>query len=408
LSEIITQVIKNNPTQAVYQQQIKQAEYNYKASRGFLYPQISGSFGGTDYLHLSTTPIPGELIGKPGTTFNAQFGKKYNYNTGITISHDFFDWTSIFQSQIQLSNISLSQLQQDSYIQSLRDQAAKLYYSALIAQSALLTSKKDKILADSLVLLTKQRQQEGTTDLLSLNQSLISANSIIQNQAQSQQLYDQSIENLKILLGSDVTDELRLEENLNLDSLKQVTFTTLGNDKSLDVYKKQADIAVIQSRSQRSVAFPKLSLTDYIGGQQYRNDFGLSFNNTAWTPYRYIGVNITVPIFTGFTNSNKYKSALVQQNIAKIQYENARQQSGINDQLLFKNYNDYLQLVIASANNFKLYGDNVLLDQQKYKEGIISMDTYFKAFQDYLTAENNYLNNFSQLLSTRSTLLSRQ
>jgi thiaminase len=36
------------------------------------------------------------------------------------------------------------------------------------------------------------------------------------------------------------------------------------------------------------------------------------------------------------------------------------------------------------------------------------MDTYFKAFQDYLTAENNYLNNFSQLLSTRSTLLSRQ
>ena len=76
LGEVFTAAIKHNPNQAVYRLQIKQAQYNYKASKGFMYPNASASFNGTDNLHLAVTPIPGILIGKPGTTFYAQFGKK--------------------------------------------------------------------------------------------------------------------------------------------------------------------------------------------------------------------------------------------------------------------------------------------------------------------------------------------
>jgi outer membrane protein len=84
LSQVFDQAVKNNPTQAIYQLQIKQAQYNYKASKGYIYPNASASFNATDNLHLAVTPIPGILIGQPGTTFYAQFGKKYSYNTGVT------------------------------------------------------------------------------------------------------------------------------------------------------------------------------------------------------------------------------------------------------------------------------------------------------------------------------------
>jgi outer membrane protein TolC len=62
----------------------------------------------------------------------------------------------------------------------------------------------------------------------------------------------------------------------------------------------------------------------------------------------------------------------------------------------------------ASAESFGLYGQNVRLDQQKYGQGLMSLDVYMKAFQDYLTAENTYLNNLSQLLSIQATIISRQ
>jgi outer membrane protein len=195
LNEVISLAIKNNPTQAVYQQQINQARYNYKASKGFIYPNASGSFIGTDNLHLAVTPIPGELIGKPGTTFYAQFGKQFNYGTGITLGQDIIDWQSVFQAEIANNNIKLNELQQDSYIQGLKDQVGKLYFSTLTAKASLLIINTDRLLADSIVNLNRQRFAEGTIDAIALNQAVISANNVLQNQAQSQQLYDQSIEN---------------------------------------------------------------------------------------------------------------------------------------------------------------------------------------------------------------------
>jgi outer membrane protein len=91
-----------------------------------------------------------------------------------------------------------------------------------------------------------------------------------------------------------------------------------------------------------------------------------------------------------------------------MQWQSATDQSQINDRLLFKNHGDYLIMVRASADNFGLYAANLRLDKQKYEEGVITMDVYQRAFQDYLTAENTYMNNLSQLLSVKATILSRQ
>lgn len=407
LPEVIALAIKTNPTQAIYQQQVKQAVYNYKASKGYLYPNISGSFNGQDNLHLGVTPIPGILINQPGTTYYAQFGKQYVYNTGITVNENIFNWTSIFQSSIAKSNVALAQVQQASYLQSLKEQAARLYYSVLIAKASLQTTTHDLALADSLVSLSKQRLQQGTADALSVNQALINYNNVLQNQAQSQQMYDQGIENLKILLGEKVATGLKISEQLSLDSIAGQGIARVGTDRNLDVYRQQAEVASLQSRQQRAVAYPSLGLNGYFGAQQFRNDFGLGLGSGAWNAYRYVGLSINVPIFTGFSNASKYHSALVQKQIAQLQYQDAQAQSSGNDELLIKNLNNYTHMATASANSYTLYRTNVQLNRQKYQEGIINMDIYLKAFEDYLRAENTHLNNLSQLFSTRATIISR-
>jgi outer membrane protein TolC len=259
-----------------------------------------------------------------------------------------------------------------------------------------------------LLKLSKQRLQQGITDAIAVNQADINYNNVLQSKAQSQQLYDQGIENLKILLGEKPANELGLSENIELSLLSVDDLTTLGTDRSLEVYQQQVQIADIQRKSQRSVAYPKLSATVFLGAQEFRDGFGFSVDNNALSGYRYIGLNLSVPIFTGFANSNKYQSSVVQKQIAQVQYDNAIQQSAINDRLLIKNFTNYADAVKASGNSFKLYGNNLQLNKQKYQEGILSMDAYLRVFQDYLTAENVYLNNLSQLLSTKATILSRQ
>jgi outer membrane protein len=408
LDQVTQAALKNNPTQAIYQQQIRQAYYNYKTSRSFLYPTITGGFDGTDNLHLATTPVPGVIFGRPGTTVYAQFGKNYVYETGLTLNKDLFNWTDFMQMKIAKRNMELTRVQQDAYAQSLKEQVARLYYSVLIARAALEICHRDRLLADSVLVLSKQKLGEGVTDLLSVNEAAINDNTIQQNQAQSQQMLDQSLENLKILLGAKPTAELKLMETLPLDDLSFSLLTRIGADRNIAVSRQQADIAGLQTREQRSAFLPKISVTGFKGAQQFRDDFGLSFNHTNWNNVSYIGLNISVPLFTGFSNHFKYKSSVVQKDIAELQYQTAMQQGEINDRLLQKNYADYLQMLTAAKNTFGLYGQNVRLNQSKYKEGLTSLDIYMKAFQDYLAAENTYLNNLSQLLTVKATFISRQ
>jgi len=90
-----------------------------------------------------------------------------------------------------------------------------------------------------------------------------------------------------------------------------------------------------------------------------------------------------------------------------MQYKTAQDQSAVNDRLLLENYSAYSRMARASANSYLLYRANVALNKEKYQEGIINMDIYLKAFEDYLKAENAHLTNLSQLLSTQATILSR-
>jgi outer membrane protein len=201
---------------------------------------------------------------------------------------------------------------------------------------------------------------------------------------------------------------LVVTEELDPGTQDAASPASLAIDKNLVVYQQQQLIAELQRRQQKAAFYPKISLSGFLGDQQFRDQFGMSFNSNAWSSYQYIELSVTVPLFSGFSNRNKYKGSVVQGRIAELQWESAVQQSEINDRLLWKNYADYLAMVRSSAGSFELYGQNLGLDGQKYREGLISLDVYMKAFQDYLSEENVYLNDLSQLLSVKSTFISRQ
>ncbi|MDR3714201.1 MAG: TolC family protein [Puia sp.] len=408
LQEAISLAIKHNPTQAVYQQQIRQAHFNYKAAQGAFYPNASAAFGATDNLYLAVTPVPGVLVGAPGTTDYVQFGKHYVYNTGVTLAENVFNWQAVMATKIARDNVMVTESQQASYIQSLKEQVARTYFSALIAKGSLKIIGSDEQAGDSLVSLARQRLQEGASDALSVNEAVINANNVLENKAQSQQLYDQGSENLKTLLGVNALSELVFREDIQTDSMTNAADLPLGTDKYLDFYRNQVSLAELQRQSQKSVAYPSLSASAFLGLNQFQDNFELSFDNSAWTKSRYVSLNLSIPLFTGLANTNNYKSSVERKIIAQLRYDSAVNQSAVNDRLLVKNHNDYGNMVRASAENFDLYAANLQLSKQKYQEGIITLDTYLKAFQDYLTAEDTWLNNLSQLLSVRATILSRQ
>jgi outer membrane protein len=409
LPEVWNAALKNNPTQRVYRLKTAQLTDEYRAAQSYLLPQVAGNFSGTDNLKLSVTPIPGELFNQPGKTLYPTFGKHYVYNAGLGATENVFNWQYVFQSNIAHENITLNSLQQAAYEQNLKTSTAQYYFSGLIAASSLHISARDFQLADSILATIRDRYTQGLVDLSAVHSAEINVNNVQENIFQSRQLLDQAILNLKFLTGCTAQQSLSLDEYLAADSIATDPSAALspGPDKNLDVYAANSRLAGLQGKFQKAAFYPTLSVSAFAGSQQFRDNFGLTFGDGAWNDYRYLQLNLNVPLFTGFYNRNKYRSAQALARIDAQQYRDAVEQSKINDSLLVSTYDNYRLLVATSGRNLLLYRANVDLSRQKFEEGLISIDSFQKNFEDYLHAENTHLNNLSLLFSGMASIISR-
>jgi outer membrane protein len=401
------QVLRDNPSEKIYQLNIRKASLDQKTSQSFYYPNVGAGVTAQDNLYLPVTPVPGELINRPGTTYDVRFGKQFNYGAGLSATQTVFNWTSVLASKIATNNVLLNQAQEGSYLQSLRENTARNYYALLIARASLQVALRDQQLADSLVTVAGWRLDQGLTDATALNQAKINRGDVQINLAQSQQLYDQALANLRMLLGKRSGDGIAFTDTLDIKESESEQPFILGPDKNLDVYQLQLSTATLTKRQKQSAYYPSVSLDGYYGYQQFQDQLTPSFTHGAWSNYSYIGLNLNVPLFTGFYNSGNVRSATVSEKIAALQYDNAQLQSAVGDDLLHKQYLNDLAMTRAARGNFLLYGDNEALARQKYGEGLLALDLYLKVFEDYLTSENAYLNNLSNLYTTRATILGR-
>jgi len=399
--------MKNNSSQKIYQLKNQQLKVDYNTSRAYLLPQISGSFSGQNNTKLATTPVPGELLGQPNTTQYLQFGNQFVYNTGVTIFKSLFDWQAKAQSNIAKENIALNTAQQLVNEQNLKTQIAQSYFTLLVAKKATEISENDLQVSDSILLITKQKFQQGLVDAIVVNQATLNNNNILINIFQSNELYKNALVSLKILTGIPDHTHIYLKPIDKIESLYNSNITTFDQDKNVLIYSHNVEIQKWQYKMSKAAILPKFSINSYWGYQQFRENLGIDFKSNSWKDYRYVAINMGIPIFTGFANRNKLKSNNIQTEIVKQQYIAALEQSKMNDKSLQETIDNYLLMTNTSKKSFELYGNNLLLNLQKFNEGIISIDIYYKAFDDYLKSENIYLSNLSTLLYNQAFVISR-
>jgi outer membrane protein TolC len=102
--------------------------------------------------------------------------------------------------------------------QTLREQAAQVYYACLTAQAAVNNAKEDLLLADSILQIASERFREGLIDGLSLNQAKINRNNAFDKLEQNKQYLFENQLNLKIFcLALSTSDTLVLKEQIDLN-----------------------------------------------------------------------------------------------------------------------------------------------------------------------------------------------
>jgi outer membrane protein len=199
---------------------------------------------------------------------------------------------------------------------------------------------------------------------------------------------------LKFLMGMPITTEISIPETefqISANALSQMPDTTTRTEYLL--LKKNEQLLEYQKKSVQAAYYPTLSLTgsyNYIGQGPEMPWFKKPSDGVYWSDYAAVGLNLHVPIFTGFGTRAKVRQAdnklesikvdLAETKLAlDLQYQNAKTQID-NSIISIKNQKENAKLaqeVFTNTNN-------------NYTQGLASLTDLLDAENELVAAQNNY------------------
>ncbi len=373
------------------------------------FPSISTSLGGTDYIKIPTSLLPGQIFGQAAGTFiPVQFGTKYNANYGANIQQLLFDGQVFIalqarstSMQLQVNNAALTE-------EGIKANIYKIYYqlSASKTQLNILDANIERL--NKLAHDAEIMYQNGFAEKLDVDKVSVQLNNLQTEKLKANNSVAIGYMGLKMLMGMPVKDSLVLtdvinEQNLTGDVLVENDFQyNIRKDfQYLNTVKKMNEFNV--KRYQLSY-LPTVSMSGAYSKNAQRSKFDF-FESGDWFATSLVSLNINLPIFNGFATDAKVKRTKIELKQVENQIEALK--NNIDNEITQAklNYMSSVATVQFQKKNMSLAETVYAQTKKKFETGTGSNTEISAAQADLVSAQNNYMNALYSALIAKVDLL---
>lgn len=374
-------------------------------------PQISGTGSYMSFLDLAVSLIPGEFFGgEAGTYIPVKFGQDYSSDYGFSVNQLIFDGSYIVGVGSAQIYLRMAQQTKEKTEIDIRNAVAQSYYMVLIAQENLKVMQENLTNSQKLLSDAKALYQNGFVEEQDVEQmQLLVKNSENQVLKSEREIRVSKIV-LKFAMGVDMESEIELTDELNkhLSPLVKKETQPTGFDYSSHIDYRMLDTQ--KQISQKLLNLEKASYLPSLNGfynwtkTSFGNNANLFKSNVPWFKSSYVGLSLSVPIFSGGAKSSRVKQA-------KIDLEKAGNSQKLAEQSLQKDYlaavADLENAVAQFTNNEenkelakKIYDKTTI----KYNNGISGSTELAQNETQYIQAQSAYIGSIMQVLNAKINL----
>lgn len=319
-------------------------------------------------------------------------------NSDITLFDGLANIANLSSANNNLTSIKL-------YVEFLKQQTVvntiTRYYN-LMTQIALLKVREENVKKQEINFKTiEEKNRLGAATLADLYQQQVELGNA-ELQVINQNLEVQKAKNnLLVFLGLDVTGDYNFETDFTIRE-ENILSTDLEEDykniqeRISDAYNNRLDYksklyelegSLNQITIARSGHFPRL--TGSLSFSSYSNKFDELFKSRTYS----VGLNLSIPIFSGFSVSNRVQ-------IAEVQSMNKELEVRELERKIKQEINEsYLSLLAAkkslsvSEKNVKAAEERLKIEQERYNLGSGKLLDLLIANSSYITAKTDYVNS---------------
>lgn len=411
LAQCLEYVKAHNPSLRSEALNEEMVESRMRSAWAPLLPQVR-AFGSFDNnISLPVQLVPAQFLGGPEGQFaEVQFGTRYTSSYGVEASISLVNissWRNISTST--LAHQASTYQFEDKQL-SLLEQAATVYYLALLGYEAVTISTQLVSSADSLLKAAEIRHANGMIEPMEFNRVKALHLESLQQLTAQQAALEKNINTLKYISGIDIGDTLIFSGNISQvlpissNTESEIISTRLPRHRMLHYRTLQASEEL---KRQRSKVFPEVSLFGRYTRQAFSNDTDMFTSAQPWYEVGVAGLRAEWNLFTGFSRQSSIRQASLQAEIAQEDLKQFTLQSDREIQELRVNHVVASEAVTRYKAHYELNQENYRIAGKKYIEGVYTIDQYIVIYQELVRSQNQYLANLANYLIYESIIKGR-
>jgi len=394
LKEAINYALENKADAKKAKLSVENSEYQIQEIRSGALPQISANGNLTYNPILQTTVIDGAGFGQPGTTIQAAFGQPWISTAGLSLTQALFDQSVFIGLKAAKSTREFYQINEQLTEEQVIERVANNYYQVFVQRQKLTvidsTFKNTTKVKD----IIKGQFDNGLAKKIDLDRILVKISNI--NTMRQQVINAVQIQEnaLKFFMGMPIETQIEIPQKAFEVSLQSLVETpNTANRSEYLLLKKSEELLLFQKKSIEAMYYPTLSLTagyNFIGQGPQLPLGGKPADGVYWSDFSSIGLNLRVPIFTGFSTRSKVRQADIKLKTNKADLDDTK----LSLDLAFANAKTQIDNSLITIQNQK---ENVelateVLDNTRnnYIQGLAPLTDLLDAENSLTEAQNNY------------------
>ncbi len=379
---------------------VESAGYHVKEIIGQGLPQISASASFTDYIK---SPV---IVVSPTQSFKIYL--PYNSSFGLSFTQIIFDPSYLVGLQ---GRRTYKQLYDRSYTRSKIEadvNVTKAYYQVLVSIEQL------KLLEANINELKQQmdetvaRNKQGFVEKIDVDRITVQYNSLVTTHENTVRLMALNYELLKFQMGMPVQDQLTLTDkldNIQLDSAVANPATDTA------IYRNRIEYGLLETQEKLNEYDVKLKKGQFLPKLTANGSYSPAYMNASFSdlykqqfPTAFVGLNLSIPIFTGWQHSNQLKQSKIA--VLKSRNDLSDMKNTINlqvDQARIS-YINGLQTLNDQKKNMALAQEVLRVAKIKYEQGVGSSIEVTQAQTDLTQADNTYIQGLYDALVSKVDL----
>lgn len=372
-------------------------------------PSLVSNSGMTDYLDIPTTLLPGEIVGQPAGTFTpVKFGTKYSVNSGLTLNQILFDGQVFVGLQAKKTSIYFKQKTAELTQETIKANIYKVYYQLVLSKTQVELLDANISRLQKLEHDTKELYKNGFAERLDVDKIAVQTSNLQTEKEKVLNTIKNGYNGLKLLMGMPIKDSLVLTDTLSESQIKdgilESTQYKYSDRKEYQLLELASKLNAYNIKRYKLSQIPTLSFVANYSKQAQRNKFDF-FGKGDWFTTSYIGVNLSIPIFRGFSTRAKITQA--QLEFQKTNNQLATQQLSIDNDVenAKNNFTNATATMDFQKKNMQLAEQVYNQTKKKYEIGTGSATEINAAQTELKTAQTNYISALYDAIIAKVDLL---